>query len=96
MPSPQFIYKYVTDAKLQELYDAAIERSLSGQFTSLSGAAKSSSREWMNLQTQLFELKSELDRRGGVKPNRVVSVLNNYEVGYGNGLGTVNGCGYGN
>lgn len=76
MPSPRRLFRNATQAQLDALLASALERALSGEFTSLSGAAKSSSKAWMDLQDQIFEINAELDRRNGVgRASRVVNVL---------------------
>lgn len=55
---------------------AAVTRATSGEFTSLSGAAKSSSKSWLDLQQMLVELNLEIDIRAGyVKPIVVIQDL---------------------
>lgn len=88
MAAPQRIFKYATTAQLNALLQAAITRATSGEFTSLSGAQKSSSKAWLDLQQQLVELNNELDIRGNVKrPQQVVQDLTGIYGPYnGNGF----------
>jgi hypothetical protein len=61
MPSPTRIFKGLTVEQLNELKTKALARISSGDFTSLSGGAKSSSRKFeMTPQEILEEVKVEL------------------------------------
>lgn len=77
MASPKGLFRYATTAQLNAMLAAAIDRATNGQFTALSGAQKSSSKEWIDLQQDLLEINAELDKRNGVaRVQKVVSDLN--------------------
>ena len=77
MPSPQRIYRYVTDEQLDAIIAAAIERTTNGSFTSLSGQGHSSTKEFYDPSTMLFEANYEKQvRTQSVLPQKVYQNLN--------------------
>ena len=72
MPSPRRLFKSFTDLQLEQAKQAIIDRMTNGQFTSLGGENQSSSKQYANLESSLFELNAEIDYRAGtVRPQRV-------------------------
>lgn len=89
MPGPIRLFKYFTDAQLQAALDACVSQMTTGAFTALSGAGKSSSVEWLALDTRLQALNYEKDiRNRTTQPKKVVQVLT------GNAFGPGFYCGY--
>ncbi len=80
MPSgPQRLYQFLTDAELAALRATVVAQLTSGRFTNLSGAQKSSTVEWMDLQSQLLALNYEINIRAGVRrPQKVVQILRDH------------------
>lgn len=66
--SPQRIFRSASDAQIQAIIDAGIGRAINGAFTNLSGAQKSSTREFMDLEKMLFEAEYEKALRAGTLP----------------------------
>ena len=62
---PTRLFKFLTDAELAALRATVVSQLTSGRFTSLSGAQKSSSQEWLDLTAELQALNLEFDIRGG-------------------------------
>lgn len=62
--SPRYIYRGLTAAELQEIRAKALARIRDGSFTNLSGAQKSSSREYVDAQDMLFEANAALGLLG--------------------------------
>ena len=78
MPSPQRIYRYVTDEQLDAIIAAAIERTTNGAFTALSGQGHSSSKEYLDPSVMLFEANYEKQvRLRAVTPQKVYQNLTN-------------------
>ena len=76
MASPKRLFKNFTTAQLNAVLASAVTRATSGEFTSLSGAQKSSSKAWMDLQAMLVEINFEIDLRNGVsRPQTVLQDL---------------------
>ena len=65
MPSPRRLFRNFTTAQIQQLLTSGFDRALYGTFTSLSGGAKSSGLENMDLGELLMEANYELGIRGG-------------------------------
>lgn len=69
--SPRRIYRNLSDAQLLQIRDAALDRIINGSFTNLSGAQKSSTREFVDPQDMLFEAEYEIGSRAGtLAPSR--------------------------
>ncbi len=64
MPSPAYVYRDLFTA--DELRAMIVDLATNGRFTSLSGGAKSSTRDYLPFAQQLIELRAELDRLNGV------------------------------
>jgi len=62
--SPRRIFRSYTNAELLELRTSLMERMRDGAMTALSGAQKSASFEFANMEDQMFELDYELRARG--------------------------------
>jgi hypothetical protein len=65
MPSPRRLFRNFTTSQIQQLLDSGFDRALYGTFTSLSGGAKSSGIQNMDLSELLMEANYELGIRGG-------------------------------
>ena len=66
MPGPIRLFKYFTTDQLNAAIAACVQQMSSGAFTSLSGAQKSSSQEWLDLEVRLRALNYEQDIRNNV------------------------------
>lgn len=78
MPSPSGIFTQLTDAELAAMRASALTAITSGRRTSLSGGAKSGSKEWqMTPQEILAEVKYAEQKRG-VLPQRVTKTYSNF------------------
>lgn len=74
MPSPQRIYRYVSTPQIEAIIAAATERQLNGAFTNLSGGGHSSSKQYGDDATILFEATYELQvRRGELGPTHTTT-----------------------
>lgn len=74
MPGPNRLFKNFTDDQLAAALATCVQQMQSGSFTALSGAQKSSSQEWLDLETRLKAINYEYDIRGGTP--RVSKVSN--------------------
>lgn len=62
--SPRYIYRGLTAPEIMEIRAATLARIKDGAFTNLSGAQKSSSREYVDAQDTLFECNAALGLLG--------------------------------
>lgn len=87
MPGPIRNFEFLTNDELAALRATVISQLTSGRFTSLSGAQKSSSQEWLDLSAQLQSLNLEFKIRNGVRrPQKVVNILHRGCYSYGSNI----------
>ncbi len=65
MPGPIRLFQFLTDEELAALRATTIQQLSSGQFTAVSGAQKSSSQQYLDLEAQLRALNLEINIRAG-------------------------------
>lgn len=77
MGSPQRLFRFLTDAQLEELRTEGYSAALEGQFISTGGAGKAGTKQRLDLATFLLELNAELQARGLVdaRPQKVTQIL---------------------
>lgn len=78
--SPRRIYRNLTNAQLDAVIAAAIERTTNGAFTALSGQGHSSSQEFVDPSDMLFEANYEKAiRANSLPPQKVYQDMSTYQ-----------------